>query len=139
MKQRRQTPTGLATISICACALLVCPTGTGFAENAALHPQGANASSQGGSSCFVHLWDGKNFTDRDIRIEGPGRFSNLRDLPGSNGKSWDDEADSLKVGPAATVKTWKKMDFKGASQTYEPGSEHSKLSEEPSSLEITCK
>lgn len=89
--------------------------------------------------CSVHLWDGKNFTDSDIVINGAGRYSNLRNLPGANGKDWGDEADSLKVGAAATVKAYKEENFKGSSVTYNPGTQHPKVSEEPSSLEIACK
>ncbi|MBE9012623.1 hypothetical protein IQ250_20700 [Pseudanabaenaceae cyanobacterium LEGE 13415] len=89
--------------------------------------------------CSVHLWDGKNFKDSDIVISGAGQYSNLRNLPGANGKNWEDEADSLKVGSAATVKAYKEENFKGSSVTYKPGTQHPKLSEEPSSLEITCK
>ena len=89
--------------------------------------------------CSVHLWDGKNFTDRDIVINGAGRYSNLRNLPGANNKDWGDEADSLKVGSAATVKAYKEENFKGTSVTYNPGTQQSKVSEEPSSLDITCK
>ncbi len=89
--------------------------------------------------CSVHLWDGKNFTDSDITINGAGRYSNLRTLPGANNKDWGDEADSLKVGSAATVKAYKEENFKGSSVTYNPGTQHPKVSEEPSSLEIVCK
>lgn len=89
--------------------------------------------------CSVHLWDGKNFTDSDIVINGAGRYSNLRTLPGANNKDWGDEADSLKVGSAATVKTYKEKNFKGSSVTYNPSTQHPKVSEEPSSLEIVCK
>lgn len=89
--------------------------------------------------CSVHLWDGKNFTDSDIVINGAGKYSNLRNLPGANNKDWSDEADSLKVGSAATVKAYKEENFKGSSVTYNPGTQHPKVSEEPSSLEIVCK
>lgn len=89
--------------------------------------------------CSVHLWDGKNFTDSNIVINGAGRYSNLRDLPGANGKDWSDEADSLKVGSAATVKVYNEENFQGNVEIYNPGTQHSKVSEEPSSLEISCK
>lgn len=90
------------------------------------------------SGCFVHLWDGKNFTDSNIVIQSPGKFKNLSQLPGAKVKDWEDEADSLKVGSTATVKAWKEKDFKGTFETFKPGSSHPKISEEPSSLEISC-
>lgn len=89
--------------------------------------------------CSVHLWEGKNFTNSDIVINGAGRYSNLRTLPGANNTDWGDEADSLKVGSAATVKAYKEENFKGSSVTYNPGTQHPEVSEEPSSLEIVCK
>lgn len=96
-------------------------------------------TAQPNNPCSVQLWDGKNFTDSSIVINGAGRYSNLRTLPGANNKDWGDEADSLKVGSAATVKAYKEENFKGSSATYNPGTQHPKVSEEPSSLEIVCK
>lgn len=100
---------------------------------AAQQPTGTN------NPCSVHLWDGKNFTDKNIVINGAGKYSNLRALPGANGQDWSDEADSLKVGSAATVKAYKKENFQGISVTFGPNTQQPKLEEEPQSLEITCK
>jgi hypothetical protein len=88
-------------------------------------------------ACSVHLFDGSHFKDSDIVIKGPSKLKNLKDLPGSDGKNWDDEADSLKVGSAATVDAWKEKNFKGKHKTYKPGTKHPSVSE-PSSLKITC-
>lgn len=101
-------------------------------------PPAAQRAAGGDPACSVHLWDGKNYTDSDIVVGGPGRFANLKDLPGANGKDWSDEADSLKVGARATVKAWKHKDFKGAARTYAAGSEHPRLDDEPESLQISC-
>lgn len=131
MKNHKSVPPRLAAAALCLFASLAIATQASAADRSA--GSGANDPA-----CSVHLWDGKNFSDSDIVIRGPGKFGNLRDLPGANGKDWNDEADSLKVGSAATVKAWKKKDFQGASQTYGPGSEHPKLDDEPSSLEISC-
>lgn len=89
--------------------------------------------------CYVHLFDGDNFKDENDIISGPGRWGNLRNLPGASKTIWGDEADSLKVGPAATLKVWDDTDFKGKTNTFGPGTEKADLDEEPESMEITCK
>lgn len=87
--------------------------------------------------CSVQLFDGDNFTDDYVIINGPGDFSNLRNLSGTN-KDWDDEADALIVGSRASVKVWSKNDFKGKSATFGPNSEIADLDIDIKSLEISC-
>lgn len=99
----------------------------------------AQNTTKSENPCSVHLWDGKNYTDDNIVIKAAGRYSNLRNLPNANNQDWSDEADSLKVGSAATVKLWADENFTGASQTLKPGTQIPNLSEEPESIEITCK
>lgn len=141
MKNRRVIFSGLAA------TVLSLPIMTACQPNAPTASTTTNTSgavlvqntTQTEKPCSVHLWDGKNFTDSDIVINGAGRYSNLRNLPGANGKDWGDEADSLKVGSAATLKAYKEENFQGSSVTYNPGTQHPKVNEEPSSLEISCK
>jgi hypothetical protein len=99
----------------------------------------ATGSADGDTpACSVHLWDDSHFKDDDIVIKGPGKFADLGHLPNANGKDWNDEADSLKVGSSATVKAWTKKNFQGTANTYQPGTEKADLDDEPSSLKITC-
>ena len=93
------------------------------------------ASSDG---CWVHLYDADNFKESDdhFRLTEAGKYENLAQLPGAD-TDWTDEADSLKVGPNATVTIWPETDFAGTAQTLDPGSEHPSV-DEPSSLEMTC-
>lgn len=99
---------------------------------------GSNASKTGGD-CYVELFDADNFdaSDDHVKLTEPGRYSTLKNLPGAD-QDWTDEADSIKVGPGATVTIWAEPDFKGSSQRLEPGSEHPHVDDEPSSLELTC-
>lgn len=60
----------------------------------------------------------------------------MNDLPGTN-KDWNDEADSVEVGSAATVTILTEEDFQGVSSTLEAGSKHSDV-DEPSSIELIC-
>lgn len=97
------------------------------------------APSGDASECWVHLYDGDRFDARepDFRLTEPGRFANLRDLPGAT-QDWSDDADSIRVGPKATVTIWSQTDFQGRSQVLQPGSEHPDLDDEPLSLELAC-
>lgn len=97
------------------------------------------APSGDASECWVHLYDGDRFDEREpnFRLTEPGRFANLRELPGAT-QDWTDEADSIRVGPKATVTIWSQTDFQGPSQVLQPGSEHPDLDDEPYSLELAC-
>jgi hypothetical protein len=94
--------------------------------------------------CWVHIWEDENFQDDNDVISGPGRWNNMRNLPGANKSDWGDEIDSLKVGPGATVTVWEDEDFKDNSATYGPGTEKTNLRGDPDmgdtidSMEIKC-
>lgn len=87
-------------------------------------------------SCYIHLFDGDNFTDDNIVIQGEGEYADLSDLPGSDGKDWTDEADSFKVGENTTVTAWTQTNFQGDSIVYTSGDYPSV--DEPYSLKIKC-
>lgn len=91
------------------------------------------------SDCYVHLFDGDDFDEDDSNfiLTEPGRYEDLRDLPGAD-KDWSDEADSLKVGPSATVTIWSEPGFSGTETKLEAGSEEPDLDDEPESLELEC-
>jgi hypothetical protein len=113
-------------------------------------PGGGSGGSGGGGSggsggmepnngCFVHLYDDDNFStaDDNFVLTQPGSYTNLDNLPGAN-QSWTDEADSFKVGSAATVTVYDEENFEGNSKTYQPGSEEPSADIEPSSLKMSC-
>lgn len=86
--------------------------------------------------CYIELFDGDNFKDDHIKIEGEGEYADLSNLPGSNGKDWTDEADSFKVGSDASVTVWVHTNFEGDSTVYSGGDYPSV--NEPQSLKIIC-
>ncbi len=88
------------------------------------------------SGCFVELFDGDNYTDDQIKIEGPAEYTDLKNLPGSK-KDWTDEADSFKSGKNTTVTFYTKTGFQGDSITYK-GGENKPSMDEPSSMKIKC-
>ncbi|MGH8162287.1 MAG: hypothetical protein ACRESR_09150 [Gammaproteobacteria bacterium] len=123
----------LATLGLPAMAISVILAGCGA--------QGASGGGSGDSAsngCLVHLYDGGDFEGDNVVINKPGRYANLKNLPSAK-QNWTDEADSFKVGSAATVKVWGKTDFQGSSKTYRPGSKEASADPEPSSLELSCR
>lgn len=95
--------------------------------------------SVGDTGCWVHLYDEDRFDERDphFQLSEPGRYPDMAALPGA-AEDWTDQADSIRVGPDATVTIWPQTDFGGRSQVLEPGSEHPDVAEEPMSIELRC-
>lgn len=122
--------------------LLACGGGGGSDEGA----RGSGLDGAGGDdaqaleSCHVELFDGDRFGDESIRVQGPGEFPTLDDLPGSDGKSWDDEADSFKYGPDAIVSLWTERHFEGDKTVYDNAQGGAEPSvDEPRSMRIECR
>jgi len=110
-----------------------------FGFTAALVAQAATQSVQPTQPCYVQLFDDDNFDDENDLVYGPGKWGNMRNLPGAKEANWEGEADSLKVGPTAMVKVWNRTQFQGESETYGPGTEKPNLDFDIHSMEITCK
>ena len=96
----------------------------------------AQTPSSDKGSCYVHLFDGKNYKDDNIVVKGPGEYADLRNLPGSN-KDWDDEADSFQLGANTTVTFYSEPNFGGKAVTYKGGAKKPAM-EEPRSMKISC-
>lgn len=92
-----------------------------------------------GDGCWVHLFEDDDFQEDDdhFRLAEPGRYSDLGNLPGAT-DDWTDEAESIRVGPDATVTIWSDTDFEGEWIELGPGSEQADLDDEPESLELLC-
>ncbi len=87
----------------------------------------------------MHLFEDEGFDESDEhhRLSEPGRYADLETLPGAP-DDWTDEAESIRVGPDATVTIWPDGDFEGQPRELAPGSEHPDLDDEAESLELTC-
>lgn len=90
------------------------------------------------ADCWVELFDGDNFDENDdhFTLTVPGDYPDLSDLPGAE-KDWTDEADSIKVGPAATVTVWSQSGLAGDQQSLDSGSEHADT-DDIYSLTLSC-
>lgn len=105
------------------------------------------SGSEGASACYVRLFDSDHFDEDDdnIRIDGPDEFADLSNLPGADGKDWNDEADSLIYSAGATVTVWTETEFQGDKLVLDAADSDQKVNddshpdyEEPSSLKIEC-
>jgi hypothetical protein len=131
----------VVTTAVCACNSGA-PSSSGPSAPQSVAAAAPPKNTQ--NPCWVHIWEDENFGDDNDVISGPGRWNNMRNLPGANKGDWGDEIDSLKVGPAATVTVWEDENFGDNSQTYGPGTEKTNLRGNPDmgdqidSMEIKC-
>jgi hypothetical protein len=96
--------------------------------------------------CWAHIYDDREFdaTDDNFLLCGPGKWPNLRNLPGARKINWGDEIESIRVGPKATVTVWIGEQYTGTSRVFSPGTQNNNLRTIPglgdniSSIEITC-
>jgi hypothetical protein len=70
--------------------------------------------------CWVEIFDDEKYDNNKphVKIMGPNEFATLKDL---SGKNWNNEIESLVVGPNATVRAYKDRDFKGTEVAFTPG------------------
>lgn len=105
----------------------------------------ATGSPAGGPDCWVHIWEDENFQDDNDRIMGPGKWNNMRNLPGANKSDWGDEIDSIEMGPRASGVFWEDEGFADNSIRLGPGEKRTNLRGSPDlgdtidSMEITCR
>lgn len=86
--------------------------------------------------CTITLYDGDNFEDDKVTLDGPAEYPDLSDLPGTD-KNWDDEADSFKASENAIAIFWSQPNFQGDSTVFKAGAEEMSV-DEPRSLKIRC-
>jgi len=93
-------------------------------------------------NCWVDVFDDTKYEadDPHTRISGPIELSSLKNL---NGKNWNNDIQSVIVGPDATVRAYKDKDFKGTEIAFAPGQrvpDLSKLdmSNDIESMKVAC-
>ena len=112
--------------------------GAGEGTDATTSPDPAG-SATAVDGCFVHLFEDEDFDESDDHfiLTEPGEYPSIENLPGAPA-GWDDEAESIKVGPGATVTIYEDEDFRGRSMELQPGTEIADLEDEAESLKMTC-
>ncbi|AEG00594.1 beta/gamma crystallin domain-containing protein [Methylomonas methanica] len=59
--------------------------------------------------CWVEFFQGSQYSGDHFRLDGPVQLANLRNV---QGKNWELNIDSLKVGPSARVTVFENTNFK---------------------------
>jgi hypothetical protein len=92
--------------------------------------------------CWVEIYEDDNYDKDDphLQIQGPAEFASLKDLKGRN---WNNDIESVIVGPNATVKAYKDKDFKGTEIAFTsnqrvPNLGKLDMSNDIESMKISC-
>ena len=92
--------------------------------------------------CWVEIYEDDNYDKDDphLQIQGPAEFASLKDLKGRN---WNNDIESVIVGPNATVKAYKDKDFKGTEIAFTsnqrvPNLSKLDMSNDIESMKISC-
>lgn len=93
-------------------------------------------------NCWIEVFD-KDKYDADhphVKLQGPKEYVTLKNL---NGKDWNNDIQSVIVGPAATVLAYSKRDFNGTELAFARGQRVPNLSKldmsnEIESMKISC-
>ncbi|MEP6889017.1 MAG: beta/gamma crystallin domain-containing protein [Nitrospirales bacterium] len=92
--------------------------------------------------CWVEIYEDDNYDKDDphLQIQGPAEFASLKDLKGRN---WNNDIESLIVGPNATVKAYKDKDYKGTEIAFTsnqrvPNLSKLDMSNEIESMKVSC-
>lgn len=93
-------------------------------------------------NCWADVFEDTGFDvdDPHVRLLGPFQSASLEDVAGQN---WNNEIQSLIVGPSATVYAYKDRDFSGTEVAFVPNQRTSNLgeldmSDDIESLKIQC-
>jgi hypothetical protein len=93
-------------------------------------------------NCWIEVFDDTQYdaSDPHVKLQGPKEYATLKNL---NGKDWNNNIDSVIVGPGATVRAYKERDFQGPEIAFTSGQRIPKLSKlgmsnEIESMKIIC-
>ena len=93
-------------------------------------------------ACWAEIYEDTDFdvNDPHVKIQGPAQIPTLKDYSGFN---WNNEIESIVVGPNAHVKAYSDKDFKGTELELTPNKRTNDLSklnmsDEIESLVVTC-
>ena len=93
-------------------------------------------------ACWAEIYEDTDFdvNDPHVKIQGPAQIATLKDYSGFN---WNNEIESIVVGPNAHVKAYSDKDFKGTELELTPNKRTNDLSklnmsDEIESLKVTC-
>lgn len=93
-------------------------------------------------NCWIQVFGDTKYDDKNanVRLQGPKEYATLK---GVQGKDWNNEIESVMVGPGATVRAYKERDFMGQEIVFASDQRIPKLSElgmsnDIESMKIIC-
>lgn len=93
-------------------------------------------------ACYAEIFEDTDFDKDDphVLIQGPSQIANLKEY---NGRNWNNEIESIIVGPNATMKVYSEKDFKGIELILPANKRVTQLSvvnmsDEIESIKLTC-
>ena len=93
-------------------------------------------------NCWIEIFDDTKYDENNphLLLQGPKDYATLKGL---QGKDWNDDIESIIVGPGATIRAYKERDFKGPEIVFASGQRIPKLSKldmsnEIESMKIAC-
>jgi Beta/Gamma crystallin len=93
-------------------------------------------------NCWIEIFEDDNFDQDDphVKLMGDHEYASMTDV---FGRDWNDDIESVIVGPNATVKAYSKKDFKGTEIAFTPNQRVPDLSKldmanDIESMKITC-
>lgn len=93
-------------------------------------------------ACYAEIFEDSDFDKDDphVLIQGPSQIANLKEY---NGRNWNNEIESIIVGPNATMKVYSEKDFKGIelilpANKRVPELSVVNMSDEIESIKLTC-
>jgi hypothetical protein len=93
-------------------------------------------------NCWIEVFDDSKYDAKNphLKLQGPKEYPTLKNI---EGKDWNNEIESVIVGPSATVRAYKDRDFQGPEIAFAPGQRIPKLSKldmsnEIESMKIMC-
>ena len=122
----------------------VCVLGTtallmACSSRTAIAPIGSGTMPDPGG-CYVLVYDRAQFMGVREFINGPRKYPTLTDLPFR--VNWRQRIRSADIGPRASVTMWADAIYKGASETFAPGTKHpvlfGALNGRVESMDVTC-
>ena len=108
-----------------------------------VHRQDVVSPTNTDADCWVKVYKSDSFRDTgsSATIRGPVDLATLENLEGAD---WNDEIESLIVGPKAELQVWKSANYSGTGLTFQPNQRVENLSkinfiDEIGSMKVVCK
>jgi len=93
-------------------------------------------------NCWIEIFEDDNFDQDDphVKLMGPQEYATLTNV---FGRDWNNDIESVLVGPNANVKAYSKKDFKGTEIAFTPNQRVPALSKldmgnDIESMKVTC-